>query len=224
MYRTLKLVAFSTLVLTAFLLPSEAEARRGIAIINYGDTVKTIGPVAEPGQLPPEASGAQVGYVHNRFGLFWLDVWTWDGRYCLFQNDSYWEIEPEQAAAALGVSVDQLTKPMLYRVPPGLVAVLVLVVVGIGYNAMGSSKNKQVAQLFEDARYRRALELIEQRTKQAPEDSQPEPGGSTPFALGFEDGVKYLEGEGINRSEAEANLGVMVNTIVASQQEAASQG
>jgi hypothetical protein len=88
-------------VAVACLAATEAEARRGFVLINHGDAIEELGPVIEEHrQAIREETGvnSQVGFIHQRFGLFYLDRWTWDGRYCLFSGDQYWESQPEQAA------------------------------------------------------------------------------------------------------------------------------
>ena len=58
------------------------------------------------------------------------DLWTWDGKYCLYHGDNVWELTPEDAAGLLGVKVDDLGKPLLYRIPLGI---LILLGLGVGF-------------------------------------------------------------------------------------------
>jgi hypothetical protein len=108
------------------LLPTRADARRGgFFLITHGDCVKRLGSVkAEMRDKVREFTKTQevpdVGYLYSGAGVFWLDVWTWDGKYCLFSGKTCWELEPEQAAELMGVAPNQLSKPFVYSVPPGL--------------------------------------------------------------------------------------------------------
>ena len=92
--------------------------------------MKEIGEVPEEHHeaIRTELGGpANVGFVHHAFGLFWLDIWTWDGRFCLYHGDKYWEIDAEQAAVFLGKPIDKLGKPIFYTLPPGLLVLIAIV-------------------------------------------------------------------------------------------------
>ncbi len=100
------------------LFPGEAHARRkrGLAIINYGQNITSI---QEP----------SIGYVHSRFGVLWIfDIWSWDGEYCTYDEDSYTLLTREQAAEILDVPVAEVNPPASYRYPLGLVVLIVLAV------------------------------------------------------------------------------------------------
>ena len=117
------------LLTIAFLLTGNAEAR-GLVIINHGEDIVDIGEVAEEHKesVRTEIGGdAKIGYIHNAFGVFWLNIWTWDGRYCLYLNDQYWELEPEQAATLLGQPDRALRNPLFYTFPPGLLVLIAIV-------------------------------------------------------------------------------------------------
>ncbi|MBW3543036.1 MAG: hypothetical protein KY476_22480 [Planctomycetes bacterium] len=111
------------------LTPSTAEARRGIVFIQTGNTVKDVG------ALPPDMEAAleqnagitdpRVGYLHDRFGVFWLDVWTWNGQWCIYAGDAADVITADQAAQLLGTSADKLSVPFWYRFPPLFVIIVV---------------------------------------------------------------------------------------------------
>ena len=121
-------LAVATVALTA----SEAHAARGIMLITHGDDVRHYADLSgEAAAMAAEATGheVQVGYLYSQFGVFWLELWTYDGRYCLYHGDNVWELEPEEAAKLIGVEVDALGKPFLYRVPLGL---LILLGLGVG--------------------------------------------------------------------------------------------
>ena len=124
-------IALLAIMAAMLLIPTQVEARRGIVVINHGETVKEIGVVADEHVAEVrEAIGTvpSVGFVHEGFGLFWLNIWTWNGRYCLYADDQYWELEPEQAATLLGTPEQQLSSPLFYRFPPGLLVLTVIVI------------------------------------------------------------------------------------------------
>ena len=85
MFQQILIRALPVLIVGVLLLhPSPAEARRrGIpigAIINTGKTVKHVADVPQEHraaiQRQLESQDVAIGYVHSRFGLFWLDLWT----------------------------------------------------------------------------------------------------------------------------------------------------
>lgn len=221
-----------------FLFPSSAEARRrGIFFINTGDTVKEVGKVkAEFGPEIKQAVGASevptVGYLHNRFGLFWLDVWTWDGKYCLYTDadNTYWEIEKAQAAELMGVAESDVSKPLFYTVPPGLVILCMLVVVFAVVKMRELKQTREHQERFravaEDKRYQEALKIIQERMH--PEDAADETGDESeepyPASQGVDyetahaEAVQHLVDNGEDREEAEANLNMLVAAVVASNE------
>ena len=214
------------LVVTACLASTDAEARRGIVLINHGDAIKEIGSVSdEHRQAIIDEIGVtpQVGFIHQRFGLFYLDLWTWDGRYCMFSGEQYWELNPEQAAELLGLSVADLQTPLLYRMPPGLGIAVLVVAIFAAVKIRERSKMKQLRGLFDDARYQRALDFIKKRTEASPDTTDEEPVASDAFQKGVDDAVAYLTGEGVSDSEARANLQSMMQVIAAAQQHSEAQ-
>lgn len=145
-------------LLTAWVLvlvtSNSAEARRGggggIVIINTGDDivhvrdlgevkVTGIAPAADLGLgLPIEGLGEEVGlrklgYRYQRFGLFWFDLWRWDGEFVLYEGDTYLPIDDEMVAQLGGASV-----PWRYRLPDGFL----IVVAGLYLWLIGRRKRK----------------------------------------------------------------------------------
>ena len=82
-------------------------------------------------------------------------------------------------------------------------------------------REKALGRLFEDERYRRALDLIRERTTASTEDEKAVDDGAA-FAKGFEDAVNYLNGEGVPADQARENLVTMIDVIAESQQQAAA--
>lgn len=127
MRRMLRASVWLLLIGMAVALPTPADARRGSAVFSHGAVISHVGePTDEQAQVVRAEIGtdASVGFVHDAFGVFWLDLWTWNGRYCLFEDDRYWELSAERAAALLGRSPGELREPLFYTFPPGLLALL----------------------------------------------------------------------------------------------------
>lgn len=126
--RVLPLLA---LLLVCFAAERSAHAAKGFMLITSGDEIRKVA------DLEPEfkemadqelGAGVQVGYMYQHFGLFFLEVWTWDGKYVLFREDEYWDPPESELAAMAGVSsVDDLGKPWQYTFKPGLLILVVLV-------------------------------------------------------------------------------------------------
>lgn len=213
---------------------STAEARRrGLVLITTGDTIKNIGPVPdESAQMVREAAGNnnyEVGLVHNRFGIFWMDLWTWDPRYILYDPDNEEDggiIEPSFAAEILQVEESNLPKPFFYSVPPGLVALLILG--GIwAFVAMKDSKeesavNEKIDRLRGDVRYQHALKpLLAYYQQPTPEGQTPEQEAAANEAA-FNKAVQQVVDQGVSREEAEENLALLVQAAANEQNQFAS--
>lgn len=199
------------------LIPSKAEA--GAIVYHYGEDVVELGEIAEEHReaMAAELGGqAKVGYIHNAFGLFWLDIWTWDGRYCLYRDTEYWEIDAEQAAALLGTG--KAKKPLFYTFPPGLLVLVGITAIYVPYKIVASRKEKGLQKLFDDPRYQHALKMLSDRNDQATETA----GDPSQDDSAFEDSVAYLRGQGIDDEEARRNLAWLINAIVAYQEEQAA--
>lgn len=103
-----------------------AEARRrGIVVINYGD--KFLAEQSIPKEIKDQAPEMKkLAYHCQHFGILWLTLWTWDGKWCVHNDvDSYIELPDEVAAEALGKSGGSPGKPFFYRFPFGLFLSLV---------------------------------------------------------------------------------------------------
>ena len=74
-------IAFVFLVISASLFGTSAEAKRGLAVVNYGDEIFDLGP------LLPAKPDVRVGRICRHVGLFWADIATWDCRIVLADQD-----------------------------------------------------------------------------------------------------------------------------------------
>ena len=119
-------------------LGTTAEARRGggAVIINTGDDILHIRdlPKADALVLADDPSSetlgdrtffGKLGYRYERFGVFWMDIWRWDGEFVLYEGDTYVPLSDEMVEALGGASV-----PWRYRLPDGLLIVLALAYLG----------------------------------------------------------------------------------------------
>lgn len=102
----------------------QAHARRGFKLITTGTSISELGPVKPEFRDDVKAPNGpvldKVGFKYDFFGLFWLDLWNWDGEYCIFHGDDYSPLSKHDAAQLMGVDESKLGKPINYRFPYGL--------------------------------------------------------------------------------------------------------
>ena len=203
-----------------FLSPSEAHARRGIVVITSGDHIAHVAnfPSEAESQLRQETGHTvQLGYYYSHFGVFWVDIWTWGGTYCVYEGDNYEPLEYEQAVALMGGS--SISKPFFYSCPPGMV---LLLCVGVWYGVSSYRERKQtqalqeeISRIAEDHRYQSALKLMQDQytTDEAGNELPPEQQIHQQEMQGpavFEKAVQHLVDQGIPREEAERNLALLL--------------
>ncbi|MDQ3335012.1 MAG: hypothetical protein M4D80_07615 [Myxococcota bacterium] len=116
-----------------------AEARRGggAVLINTGDDILHIRDlsvddrdaytIADPSsEVPGEGIFfGKLGYRYERFGVFFMDIWRWDGEFVLYSGDTYVTIDDEMLALVGGASV-----PWRYRLPDGLLILIAAAYLG----------------------------------------------------------------------------------------------
>ena len=191
MLRALPLMAPVLLLLG----PDDALARKRVPpLITQGEAIKHLADV--PDDRKPEARRiagihADIGYRHQHVGVLWLDLWSWDGEYCLYQGTSSWDLTPSQAASLLGISQAELRKPILYSVPIGLVALLITGGTGLALVGSKRSNKADFDEVMTDPRYLRAWEILHE-----------EEGN-------VDEAVEYLGNQGIAREQAIRRLCAM---------------
>lgn len=129
----------------------------------WGDTIV---PVCA---LPPDVhvrfneetnQRAAVGYCFGRWFVFaeGFNLWTWNGRYVLFQGSRYAEMTDDDFVRLLGrEKFESLGKPITYRIPLGLVAIAALV--GGIIVVARFAKPARAQRLLQDERQQQALEV-----------------------------------------------------------------
>lgn len=223
-----------------FLNPGRASAK--LILITWGDTINHLGEINNPVYQKTlrnegRAKLPAVGFKYTSFGIFWLDLWTWSGEYCLFEDKTYQPIPASLAADLMGVPESSLSKPFLYRYPLGLLILIGIVTVGVPVAWLRGAEGRRIRRLFSDARYHQALSILAdhstrrqeareqwqaavQQAKERDEEPPPEPVPPQPDDGGFEEAVLHLVREGIPREEAEKNLSTMLHALAAQPQAA----
>jgi hypothetical protein len=218
------------LAITSLLL-AQSTADAKIILITRGDTISHIGSIAPaqklPDRTPPGMPGnLSVGYKWSYFGLFWMDIWTWGGEYCLYEGKNFAPLTPEQAATLMGTTPDQLSRPFWYRFPLmlfllGLGLALFLLMAILGGISEGRSK-KRYDELMQEPAYADALKMA---TKKLPRDPEAPPEFSDSSDLTpeqaqhardcFDRGVDHLVKSGIDENVARSNLRLLVDVKTA---------
>jgi hypothetical protein len=113
--------------------PAEARRGGGAVLINTGDDILHLRdlPSADTAAFADDPSTeavvfSKLGYRYERFGVFFMDIWRWDGEFVLYSGDTYAPIDGEMLDLVGGASV-----PWRYRLPEGL-----LILLAIGYLAL----------------------------------------------------------------------------------------
>jgi hypothetical protein len=209
---------YGAATLLAYVLFSPSDANAGAVLITHGDTISHVGEAgAENGRT------LKVGYKWSYWGIFWLDLWTWGGTYCVYEDKRYQPIEPAHAAVLMGKKESDLGRPFLYSVPLGWLIVVPLVVIGFIAGALEKRKPNQLTQLFQDPRYQKAIQIMnEEYDRQGAEapaspdqgaEQQANTGNEGRFRVAFDAGVQHLVDQGIPRPEGEQNLAIMVQAL-----------
>jgi hypothetical protein len=146
MRRSLSLALPALALATVALSGQEAEAK-GIMIVTYGEAVLHYADLAtEVRQALKDETGhdLQVGYLYSNFGVFWLDLWTWGGEYCLYEGDNVLRLTPEELAEVMKTTPDKLGKPLLYTFPLGLSILLALGLGAFAWARMTGDRSQAV--------------------------------------------------------------------------------
>ncbi len=132
---------------TAVLLGTgQAHAKRGFKLITTGTSISDLGAVKpeflDEVKVPSGPTLGHIGFKYDYFGLFWLDLWNWDGAYCVFNGDDYAPVEKQEAARLAGMEESKLGKPLNYRFPLGLDILLALGLLKFVPRLIASRKQK----------------------------------------------------------------------------------
>jgi hypothetical protein len=213
-------------VALALLSPAVASAK-GFVLVTWGETITRIGTASA--QAKQAHVSSNVGYKYRYFGVFWVDLWTHGGTYCVYDGKLYEPISSAEAARLLGKSESELGAPFFYHVPLGWMIFGPLIVIGIIVAALKKDGTNGVALLFQEARYQKALDALNERyATRSAEAPTGQPGGAPDpaaeekrFQDAYQAGVEYLVNAGVAREEAARNLAVMIRVLAqAGQQEA----
>jgi hypothetical protein len=178
--------------LIAYALFCPTGAHAGGIVITSGEHITPIGDAAPSAK--PMLGSAQVGYKYGYWGVFWIDLWTHGGTYCVFEGDRYKPISAANAAELLGKRESEIGPPLLYTVPLGWMLIVPVIFTWLILIDREDRKQKRIAALFQDPRYKGALKTLEDHyqkhhgaTASAPAEAAPQAtGAATGTAIGDE--------------------------------------
>jgi hypothetical protein len=145
------------LIAYALFCPTNAHAR-GIVLITSGERITSIGDAASSAR--PMLGTGQVGYKYGYWGIFWVDLWTHGGTYCVFEGDRYQPISAAETARLLGKRESEIGPPILYTLPLGWMLMVPAIGVWLILSAQEKKKQNRIAALFQDSRYEGALKVL----------------------------------------------------------------
>jgi len=70
----------------------------------------------------------EIGFVYDHSGLSTIDFWRWNGRFCLYVDNHYWELTQAEAGTIMGTEV---RRPFGYTWPTGLLLLLGVALVAV---------------------------------------------------------------------------------------------
>jgi hypothetical protein len=197
----------ATVFLAVLMNPTPAHAK--IVLITHGDTITKLGGIADNDIRMAFYENVQpipsVGYHYSYAGVYWVDLWTWGGEYCLYTGDKQQTYEPisrDQAARFLGVTPDDLSKPFWYRFPPGLCILAGLALLLGAVTLEEKARKLRMMRLLDDGHYRGALEIV----------------AKTPGPAGHSEAIQSLVREGIPEPEATKKLNRAIAYLAGRQQ------
>lgn len=72
-----------------------------------------------------------IAYKYEQFGVFWLQIWTYSGEFCLYSEsqNKYGSLSKEEIKTLQETIPGGLKVPSSYSYPPGLFVIIAIIVV-----------------------------------------------------------------------------------------------
>jgi hypothetical protein len=206
MRRTSPLVAGLFALVGLLSAPAPASAK---VLITSGDHIAHLGDLKVKPEKGPIVPGVRVGFKYNHFGIFWLNLWTWGGEYCLYKDREYVPISRAEAAAFMGVEEKDIGPPFTYSWPPGLLVLLGIVLLCVLGVYLERARLTPAQRLQRDSRYRQAVAMYREHAGEAAVPGHDYPEGVKRREVAYEAAVLYLVDQGISHNDAEENLALL---------------
>ncbi len=115
----------------AFLVLCAGPGRAEAGIGSWGDAVAYVGDGGHEAWMIGQSQ--DVGYKYSHVAMLGLNLWAWDGTYCVYQRfeKKYVPISAAEAARLLHKDERELQPPFEYRCPLGLFIFGPLIVLGL---------------------------------------------------------------------------------------------
>lgn len=147
---------------------SRAEAH-GHILITWGSTGSALAPIPLD-QREAIATGTapdvEFGYCFEHFGAFYLDLWSYGGRYCLFNDKLHWPLTDAEVVEIMGAPPASFGKPWRYRLPPLLVVLLLWFALMIAESVRGDREQQELAALLAEPIYQFAVGLMQRANEE----------------------------------------------------------
>jgi hypothetical protein len=100
--------------------PNRAAGAAEAGIGSWGDAIAHVGDGGHAAWMIGQSQ--DVGYKYSHVAMLGLNLWAWDGTYCVYQRyeKKFVPISTAQAAQLLGKAEADLRPPFEYRYPLGL--------------------------------------------------------------------------------------------------------
>ena len=207
-------------VACCLLSAGEASAGKWMLIPTH-ETISHVGHVSLAKRSNQNLS--KVGYKYMHFEVFWIDIWTSGGTYCVYDGDEYDPIEPAEAAHLLDKAESSLFKPFRYVVPSGWLLVGGLVAFVIVVGVRDKWRGRLFSRLLQQPEYQMALQVLNAEYAKASvgcaNGTCTEAGGAAVDGHGdrhqaaFAGAVQHLVTSGVPWEEAERNLMLIVQAL-----------
>jgi hypothetical protein len=215
-----RILCASAFLLVAFAPDPAYAQRRGIPVpivFGWGETIGRVGELPERVREEVRRElghDVSIGFHYHRVHVFWLDLWTWDGRHVLYRGDRYWALGPDDWGQLIGYgAARELDQPLSYRFPMGAVLIGTLFLVGTLWSRVFPSGRERARRLLRDERYREAIELYVRRVEPPADGGAPGGGTPAPEEAAFEDAVRLLGDRGVDAGQAEKNLRTILRAL-----------
>jgi hypothetical protein len=183
-------------------------AQEGI-LFGYDDAVEHVADLppevqAEIRQALDEDLNFNVGFVYRRAFVFHesFALWTWNGRFALYDGGNVLEVPPAELERVLGAQrYSALQVPRAYRWPTGLISLIFLVLIVAALIYFMPTEHRRVQRLLQDPKYTQAAEIYSASLPKDDEESTKEHREQALIAA-----IDFLVEKSIPRAEAAANL------------------
>ncbi|MEZ6046505.1 MAG: hypothetical protein R3C11_13225 [Planctomycetaceae bacterium] len=169
-----------------------------------------------------------VGYYYKAFTILRINFWTWNGRFVLVSDQGINPNEKELKKLISHKEFKSLSVPWRYRIPTGLVIVVLGIIGLILYNRSRPTFADLSEEILSDSRYEDVLAQMKEeqleleewiKTEEQQQESFHEELQERQSAI-ISNAINKLEAAGIDRLEAEQNLRMVMEYLSYQEEDA----